>query len=68
MPVTKTKVPDPAPTCQKLQQAEHRYPEQRVTRRSLISVFVHAQAVFRLQATRPDVRSIEIVWTANRRG
>jgi hypothetical protein len=28
MLVTKTKVPGPAPTCQKLQQAEHRFPKQ----------------------------------------
>jgi hypothetical protein len=66
MLATKTKVPDPVLTCQKLQQAERRCPEQLGIRRSLVSVFAHAQKVFQAQATRPDVRW-KMLWSGSQR-
>lgn len=67
MLVTKTKVPDPVQMCRKPQQAEHHFPVRPAIRRSLIWVFVHAQVVFQLQATRPDERS-KMLSTESQRG
>jgi hypothetical protein len=66
MLVTKTKVPGPVLTCQKLQQAEHRCPGQLGIQRRLVSVFARAQKVFQARATRPDVRW-RMLWSESQR-
>jgi hypothetical protein len=67
MLVTKTKVPGLAPTCQKLQQAEHRCPEQLGIQRSLVSVFARAQKVFQARAMRPGVQW-KMLWSESQKG
>jgi len=67
MLVTKTKVPGPVLMCQRLQQAACRSPVRLETRLGSIWVFVRAQGVFQLQATRPDAQS-KMLSTENQRG